>query len=95
VAVGAFDTATAAALEDQVLALIARTRVVLDMAQVRFLSSAGLRVLLKASKAAKASGGGFAICGLQPMVREIYEISGFDKIIPAYATRDEAATAIS
>jgi len=91
---GPLDTASASTVEQQVLALLADRRVVLDMSQVRFVSSAGLRVLLKAAKTAEAAGGGFAICGLQPTVREVYEISGFDKIIPAHATRADAAATL-
>jgi anti-anti-sigma factor len=92
---GSLDTASAASVEERILPLVKGARVVLDMAQVRFVSSAGLRVLLKAAKMAEATGGKFAICAMRPMVREIYEISGFDKIIPPYATREEAAAALS
>lgn len=91
---GRLDAATAPAVEARLLALLAASRVVLDMADVRFVSSAGLRVLLKAAKAAKAAGTAFVICGLQPTVREVYVISGFDRIITAHATRDEAVAAL-
>jgi anti-anti-sigma factor len=90
---GRLDTITAPALEERLLGLIAASRVVLDMAAVRFVSSAGLRVLLKAAKAAKAAGTGFAVCALQPSVREVYDISGFERIITAHPTRDEAVAA--
>jgi anti-anti-sigma factor len=90
---GRLDTATAATAEAKLLALLAQGAVVADLSEVRYVSSAGLRVLLKAAKQAKTAGQGFSVCGLQPSVREVFEISGFDKIIPAYASRAEALAA--
>jgi anti-anti-sigma factor len=90
---GRLDTATAATAEAKLLALLAQGAVVADLTEVRYVSSAGLRVLLKAAKQAKTAGQTFSVCGLQPSVREVFEISGFDKIIPAYASRAEALAA--
>lgn len=87
---GRLDTATAPEVEVRLLSLVATGNVLVDMAEVRFVSSAGLRVLLKAAKAAKAAGRAFAVCGLQPPVQEVFEISGFDRIMQAFAGRDEA-----
>ncbi len=92
---GRLDTVTAPEVERPLLDLVGGGDVVLDMAAVRFVSSAGLRVLLKAAKAAKAAGHGFAICGMQPSVSEVYAIGGFDRIIAAFGTRDEAVAALS
>lgn len=89
---GRLDTATAAAAEAKLLAMLGQGAVIADLSAVRYVSSAGLRVLLKAAKQAKAAGHGFAVAGLQPAVREVFEISGFDKIIPAYDTRADAAS---
>ena len=87
---GRLDTATAAEAEGKLLALLGAGPVVADLEGVRYVSSAGLRVLLKAAKQAKSGGVAFSVCALQPAVREVFEISGFDKIIPAFATRAEA-----
>ena len=91
---GRLDTETAPVVERQLLDLLGKTGVVLDMAAVRFVSSAGLRILLKAAKAAKAAGRGFALCGLQPAVREVFDISAFAQIIRASETRAEALSAL-
>ena len=88
---GRLDTAAAPEVEARLLALLGRSGVLVDMAGVRFVSSAGLRVLLKA---AKATGRAFAVCGLQPPVREVFEISGFDRIMQAFNARDEALAAL-
>ncbi len=92
---GRLDNGSAAAVEEGLLPLLGQSRVALDLAAVGFVSSAGLRVLLKAAKLAKASGTAFVICGLQPTVREVYEISGFDRIIQAHPNRDEALAALN
>lgn len=55
--------------------------VVLDMTQLDYISSAGLRVLLVATKAARAGGGDVLLKGPRNEVREVLEISGFDKIL--------------
>jgi anti-anti-sigma factor len=87
---GRLDTVTAAESEQKLLGLIAEGSVVADLEGVRYLSSAGLRLLLKAAKQAKSAGVSFAVCAAQPTVREVFEISGFDKIITGFATRTEA-----
>jgi anti-anti-sigma factor len=90
---GRLDTATAAGAEQTLLALLAGGGVIADLSAVNYVSSAGLRVLLKAAKQAKSARVSFAICGTQQAVREVFEMSGFDKIIPAFDTRAAALAA--
>ncbi|MFH5925949.1 STAS domain-containing protein [Roseomonas xinghualingensis] len=90
---GRLDTATAPTTEEKIISLLDQGAVIVDMTGVRYVSSAGLRVLLKAAKQARTRNTGFSVCSLQPAVREVFEISGFDKIIPSYATRAEALAA--
>lgn len=91
---GRLDTATAATTEARLMEMLKGGRgLIVDLSAVRYVSSAGLRVLLKAAKQAKAAGVHFSVAGLQPPVREVFEISGFDKIIPAFASRTEAGAA--
>jgi anti-sigma B factor antagonist len=52
-------------------------RLVLDLGGVDYISSAGLRVLMLAAKQVRAQGGMLVIAALQPVVREIFEISRF------------------
>ncbi len=70
---GRLDAITAAGAETELSAMVAEGPVVADMEQVRYISSAGLRVLLKAAKLAKEKGFRFAVSGLQPAVREVFE----------------------
>lgn len=53
---------------------------VIDLAQVKFISSAGLRVLLLAAKKVKPYGGKVVLCNLSKDVREVFDISGFSSI---------------
>src|SRR3954454_8422316 len=87
---GRLDTSTAAEAEKKLLSLLNEGALVADLAGVRYISSAGLRVLLKTAKQAKGAGLGFAVCALQPGVREVFEVSGFDKVIKVCASRTEA-----
>lgn len=56
-------------------------RVVIDFAALDYISSAGLRVVLMTAKRAKQGKGTLVLCGLQPHVKEVFEISGFLKIL--------------
>lgn len=86
---GRLDIATAESFRDALLALIADggdRKLVLDFSGVDYISSAGLRVLMIASKQARAAGVAVAIAGLQPIVAEIFQISRFDTLFPCHAT---------
>jgi anti-anti-sigma factor len=90
---GRLDTTTAGGAEQKLLALLSAGGLIADLSGVQYVSSAGLRVLLKTAKQAKSAHVSFAICGAQQTVREVFEMSGFDKIIPSFTTRDEALAA--
>lgn len=68
--------------------------VLLDFSGVDYISSAGLRVLMMASRRAKAQKGVFAIAQLQPMVQEVFAISRFNLIMPCYISVEAACKVI-
>lgn len=68
--------------------------VLLDFSAVDYISSAGLRVLMMASRQAKAQRGVLAIAALQPLVQEVFAISRFNLIVPCYASVDSACKVI-
>ena len=70
-------------------------RVVLDLAAVEYISSVGLRVLMLASKQVKAQGGALAVAHLQPVVREIFEISRFNLVLEVFPTLRDALAKLS
>src|SRR5262245_21790834 len=71
------------------------TRVVLDLSQLDYISSSGLRLVLMLGKRLSLKGGKLALCGLKPQIREVFEISGFISIVNVVGTRQEAEAAIS
>ena len=89
---GRLDSATAGAFEKPLLELFQApgSRVLMDFGALEYISSAGLRVVLMAAKRAKQSPGVLVLCALAPQVRDVFEISGFLKILDAVADRDSA-----
>jgi anti-sigma B factor antagonist len=64
--------------------------VIIDCAGLDYVSSAGLRLFLLAARTAQRAGLSFAICALKPAVREVFDVSGFSRIIAVYADRAAA-----
>jgi len=73
---GSLDTVTAPELERQLAPVLADTvkDVVFDLAQLKFISSAGLRVFSNARKTLKERGGQASFVNLQPQIQEVFEI---------------------
>jgi anti-sigma B factor antagonist len=65
-------------------------RLLLDLAGLEYISSAGLRVLMLAWRQAKAREGTLVVCSLQPIVREIFQISRFDVVFHVVPDREAA-----
>jgi anti-anti-sigma factor len=74
--------------------LTSAKKVVLDFSALDYISSAGLRVLLGAAKQLRASGGTLGLFGLNPSVREVFEISGFSSILSVYPSESDALGAM-
>ncbi len=58
------------------------TRVLFNLSALEYLSSAGLRVLLSAAKEMRRRDGKIVLCELNEFVKEIFEVSGFQSLIP-------------
>jgi anti-anti-sigma factor len=58
------------------------TRLLFDLGALEYLSSAGLRVLLTAAKEMRRKDGKLVLCSLNEFVKEIFEVSGFQSLIP-------------
>lgn len=57
------------------------TSVVIDLGNVPYMSSAGLRLLLTAHKTMLGKGGELQIANVQPSVKEVFDITGFSDIL--------------
>lgn len=73
---GSLDTATAPELEGQLAKLLAGPvkELVFDLAQLSFISSAGLRVIAGARKQLRQRGGMASFIHLQPQIQEVFDI---------------------
>ena len=69
--------------------------VIVDCAALDYVSSAGLRTFLQAARASQRAGIVFALSTLQPAVREVFELSGFSRMIPIHADRAAALAKFS
>lgn len=70
------------------------TSVVLDFEDVAYISSAGMRVILLTAKSLQQSGTEFVLCSMNDSIREVFKISGFDKIIAIHSSQAEALSAV-
>lgn len=66
------------------------SKLLVSFAEVEFVSSAGLRILLATAKRLGASGGGLRISNLNEVVGEVFEMSGFSTILSVYDTEQKA-----
>ena len=73
---GRLDSETYLVLEKKMDSLMeSATRVlILDMSDLDYISSAGVRVVFKAKKALNASGGELMMANLKPQIRKVFEI---------------------
>ncbi|MCF8297348.1 MAG: STAS domain-containing protein [Saprospiraceae bacterium] len=65
-------------------------KLLVDCTNLSYISSSGLRVLLKSLKAINAAKGKFILCALQENINEVFEISGFSSIFEICADQSEA-----
>lgn len=80
-AAGRIDSNSAAALEAVLPARVQEHgATIMDLGDVAYVSSAGLRVFLKGMKTAKSTGHKLVLTGLSPSVHEVFDISGFTAI---------------
>ncbi|MBM3302450.1 MAG: STAS domain-containing protein [Deltaproteobacteria bacterium] len=89
---GRMDTISAPEFEKRIDTWIGQgeLRFVVDMSQLDYISSAGLRSLMLAAKKVSSCGGQLSCCALKGVVKKVFDISGFDKLLPVYESVEEA-----
>ena len=85
---GRIDSSNAAEFEEAIRTAIEESdrAVIMDFEKLVYISSAGLRAVLLTAK--------FALCSLADEIREIFEISGFGKIIAIHSSKAEALASL-
>jgi anti-anti-sigma factor len=88
---GSIDSVTAKAFGERVCALIraGENRVVIDLAHVAYISSAGFRSLLIVGKTIEQTAGRLALCGVIGELKRVFDIGGFSRLFVICPTRAE------
>lgn len=89
---GRLDTETSADLELalQDLQAAGANHFLIDMADIGYVSSAGLRVLLALAKQLDGGRGSLRLCELNAAVMQVFDVAGFSKLFLIYPTRAAA-----
>ena len=92
---GRIDSATARDFEEMMNAAITEQdeAVIVDLARLSYISSAGLRAILLIAKSLWKRKAAFAVCALDDSIAEVFKIAGFDKIIDVRDSVSEALAA--
>ncbi len=89
---GRMDAESAPQFEQNCRAWIAEghTSLVLDLGDLAYVSSMGLRSFLAIAKALQGKGGALRICRLAGLVKQVFEITGLTKVFPVYESVESA-----
>ena len=105
---GKLDGTTAKSFEEKILTRIdsGDRRFIIDVAELDYISSAGLRVFALAGKRLNSANGKLVLCGFKKTipyytlnripdpVREVFDTSGFSTIFPSYGSHDDPTQAL-
>ena len=89
---GRVDSSNAIELSNCLRALYASTsgrRLLLDLQDIDYITSAGFRSLLIGRRYASSSSGAFALCSLSAKVRDLFDMGGFIENFTIYASRED------
>ena len=66
------------------------TTLVVDLGELAYVSSMGLRSFLSTAKALQAKGGALRLCRLTGLVKQVFEITGLLRLFPIYESAESA-----
>ena len=93
---GRIDASSAVNLEKQVLPILnEKKKILMDFTRVQYLSSAGMRLMLSATKKLKALGGAVVFYGLNDQIMEIVKMAGFDRVLQICLDEKTAVKALN
>lgn len=89
---GRLDASSSPLVEKQIQAILDRgeQHLVLDLSELTYISSLGLRVFIAAAKSIQRVNGKLALAGLNDHIYEVFKIAHFTSIFSIFPTRDEA-----
>jgi anti-sigma B factor antagonist len=71
-----------------------KQQLVIDLQEVRFVDSSGLGALVSGFKNASARNGNLKLCGLQPQVKSMFELTRLHRVFEIFPTAQEALASI-
>ncbi len=69
-------------------------KLLIDLSEVTYINSGGLRCLVTLWRQTRQRGGNLALCGLNARINEIFTIVGFDKVFDIFEDRHTAQTGL-
>jgi anti-sigma B factor antagonist len=93
---GRLDSNTSQGFEKKLFQAISdgSKNMVVDFKDIDYISSAGLRVIIKVFKALQREDGRIMLCSMQDYIRELFEITGIDVFVPIVASIEDALKAL-
>jgi len=93
---GRLDSNTSDQFGEKLYSLIqaGENKLILDLGGVDYISSAGLRVIIKSVKDLKRIDGQLCLCSMKDYIREIFDLSGIATILPIHPTLEESLHAL-
>jgi len=92
---GLVDSATSYYLESRLNELIAadKVKLVIDLTEVDYISSAGWGIFVSEIKGLRAKNGDIKLAGMNPDVRDVFELLEFDTLLTPYESATDALIA--
>ena len=88
---GRVDSVTAAALDSELAKIVREDKkIILNLKNMAYLSSAGVRAIIKALQSAQKSEGGVKLASVPEQVMEVLQTVGMMQMLQAYPSVDEA-----
>ena len=93
---GRLDQQLSPTLSEQLIQAIdaGHHRLIVDLTEVNYINSGGLRTLVTAWRKARENQGDLVLCGLNAKLRDIFVMVGFDKVFSINPTREAACEAL-
>lgn len=89
---GRLDAASSPQLEKQINSIIdaGHFKLLLNLGNVDYLSSAGMRLMLSVTKKLKHLEGKVVVCSMNDDVMEVIKMAGFTQVLEIYPTEEES-----
>ncbi|MDZ4122430.1 MAG: STAS domain-containing protein [Candidatus Cloacimonadaceae bacterium] len=93
---GKLDAMTSSILDNALAPVLSSEtpKIIIDFADLSYVSSAGLRVLLKTAKQLQTIQGRLVLCNMKDFIREVFDISGFSSILTICESCEKALVKI-